>query len=650
MNTTQNPIVDHDVFLRNMRFLWRRDPALAVCVDAVDDQDRVAIEAARNGQATARVQLPDGKTVYLHSRHDPGMEAKKWAAAVDRDEKFCVVVSGSGLGHHLRALFDLLHDEAIMICMEPSMALVASALACVDLTDAIDSDRLIFLVDDDKTRIHERLRKHSTLIMLGTQFARHLPSVRFGGSASDRIHEALSEFVTFSRMSLLTLLGNARITCKNIAMNLPNYVATPPIDCLHARFRGCPGIVISAGPSLSKNLNQLTALKGKAVLCAVQTALRPLTRRGIVPDFVTSLDFHEMSRKFYDGVDGLEHVHLVAEPKATWHVTDTYPGPMSLLDNHWARLVAGDELGGRDGLTAGATVAHLAFYLAVYMGCDPIIFVGQDLAFTGHVFYVPGVEIHRAWRGEINRFNSMEQKEWDRIVRNRPILRKVTGNDGTQLYTDELLFTYLEQFEKDIRGVAATVINATEGGARIRGTTVMSLKEAADRFCKTPIDKARFHYQKEEEWWNESRLASLRDVLQTRIASLDEVEEVCDELLGLFDELRGLTGDPARFNERITRVDELRVKVHQDTRAYEMVNAATQVAELRRYRADRLISASCDDDVERAKRQIERDSQFITSVREGARDVRGMLEETLKRTEDPPRRKLPISRNRTVVS
>ena len=55
-------------------------------------------------------------------------------------------------------------------------------------------------------------------------------------------------------------------------------------------------------------------------------------------------------------------------------------------------------------LPAGATVAHLAFYLAVYLGCDPIIFVGQDLAYTGHVFYVPGVEIHQAWQSELNRF------------------------------------------------------------------------------------------------------------------------------------------------------------------------------------------------------------------------------------------------------
>jgi len=634
-----------ELFLRNMRVLWRRDPSLAARIDAVDDDDRIPVEPAKSGDATARVTLPDGKIAYLHSRHEPGAEAKKWADAVDREGKFCLVVSGIGLGHHIRALFEAAHDETVIICIEPSLPLLATALTCVDLSDMINADRLVFLVDDDKTRLHQRLKKHSTLIMLGTQFARHIPSIRRDEPGYNRIHAALTEFVTYSRMSLMTLLGNARITCKNVAMNLPNYVATPPIDLLQDRFRGCPGIVISAGPSLSKNLDQLGALKGKAVLCAVQTALRPLTQRGIVPDFVTSLDFHEMSSKFYEGVEGLEDIHLVAEPKATWHVTDTYPGPISLLDNQWARLVAGDDLAGRSGLTAGATVAHLAFYLAAYMGCDPIIFVGQDLAFSGHVFYVPGVEIHRAWRGEINRFNSMEQKEWDRIVRNRPILRKVVGNDGTQLYTDELLFTYLEQFEKDIRTVTATVVNATEGGARIRGTSVLSLAEAAERFCKTPIDPAQFDYRKEASWWDESKFTLLKEVLEDRIASLDEVVTVSDELLELFEELRELTDDP---NKKIIRVDELRVKVHQDTRAYEMVNAATQTAELRRYHADRMISAASGDGAERAKQQIERDSAFIGSVRDGAKDVREILEETLKRVIDPPRRNVPLSREAVV--
>jgi hypothetical protein len=614
-----------------MRALWRADPDLALRVDAVHDDERFPLEPTRSGAWTVRVPAPDGTRVYVHSRYDPEAEARQFAASVPTEGKYCFVVSGFGLGYHIRALAERIRGDGFILCGEPSVRLLATALTCVDLADLIAEKRLVILNDDNKTRLHALLRPFNALIMLGAQFVRHAASIRLNEPAHAAINKAVTEFVTFTRMTLVTLVSNSRITCQNIAMNLVNYVSTPPIDQLRQRFAGDPAVIVSAGPSLGRNIDQLADLKGRAVLCAVQTAIRPLMQRGIVPDFVTSLDFHEMSRKFFEDVGDLRETHLVAEPKATWHVIDGYPGPISLLDNAWARTLIGDRLGGRDGLTAGATVAHLAFYLAVYMGCDPIIFVGQDLAYTGHVFYVPGVEVHRAWRSELNRFQTIEQKEWERIVRNRPILMRVPGALGGELYTDELLFTYLEQFEKDIASVSQRVINATEGGAMIRGTEVMALEEAAGRFCAKRIDPARFAYRRTTKWRDPSRLGETAGQLKHRIEELHGVIEVCQALLPLFDELEKLTSDPARFNRRLGRVDELRAKVHQDTSAYVMVNAFTQLAELRRYSADRKINALEGDEAERARRQIERDREFITAVRDGARDLEPILAEALER-------------------
>ena len=122
--------------------------------------------------------------------------------------------------------------------------------------------------------------------------------------------------------------------------------------------------------------------------------LQAMLDRGIEPDFVTSLDYHELSRRFFEDIPPTCRTHLIAEPKANWHVIDTYRGPTSLLNNRWARLCLGDALAARGGLKAGSTVAHLAFYLAAYMGCDPIVMVGQDLAYTDHVYYTPGTSMH----------------------------------------------------------------------------------------------------------------------------------------------------------------------------------------------------------------------------------------------------------------
>ena len=97
------------------------------------------------------------------------------------------------------------------------------------------------------------------------------------------------------------------------------------------------------------------------------------------------------------------------------------------------------------------------------------------------------------------------------------------------------------------------------------------------------------------------------------------------------NELDGLTHDPPRFNQRLVRVDELRTKVQHESRAYLIVNAFTQLAELRRFSADRRTGASETQDAERAKRQIDRDIEFITAVRDGAIDIKPILGDAFQR-------------------
>ena len=540
-------------------------------------------------------------------------------------------LAGFGLAYHLLELRKRSGSETIIVVSEPNLELIAAAMAAINLTDLLSNGRLIILTEADKVHLHKRLQNHSTLMMLGTKFVSHPPSHRISGEFHKQVRALITDFIAYSRMTLVTLVTNSRITCQNIANNLAKYVTTPPIDMLRNRFSGFPAIVVSAGPSLRKNIHLLAEIKNRAVICTVQTTLKPLLQHGIKPDFVTSLDFHEVSKQYFEGAGDLADIHLVAEPKANWKVIDHYPSMVSLLDNEFARMLIGEDLARRDGLPAGATVAHLSFYLARYMGCNPIVFIGQDLAFTGHVFYLPGVETHRTWRSEINRFNTMETKEWERIARNRPVLRKTIGNDGKEIYSDELLFTYLEQFEKDVVGTQARVINATEGGARIRGMEIATLREVIDNWCTNDIPKELFAYRQNSKWNDPTKLEPLKNEIEARIKDTDRMSEVCDEMISLLEKLQGLTHDPDTFNRTLVRVDELRAQVNQSQRVYRIINSASQLAELRRYSADRKLTAAKDTGVERAKNQLKRDIDFVKSMLDACGNMKEMLEEALAR-------------------
>lgn len=162
----------------------------------------------------------------------------------------------------------------------------------------------------------------------------------------------------------------------------------------------------------------------------------------------------------------------------------------------------------------------------------------------------------------------------------------------------------------------------------------MSLVEAGARYCAEVIDPQRFAYREEVQWDDPGALEATASELESRIAELESVVGVCDELLGLLRELDGLTDRPAEFNRRIIRVDELRSRIERESRAYQIVNVATQQVEFRRFSADRKLSTERPDEQERAKRQIRRDIEFMTGVREGALEVTPYLTDSLNRVRD----------------
>lgn len=657
MPTVQTALEPNPVFLRNMAQLWRLDARLAQQIDELPLDASLDILPSRAGPPTARVTTADGRTIFLHSRHDPVREARDFCKTLEKTDAACVILCGLGLGHHLLALFDAFGPDVIYLVSEPDLVTIKTALEQTDLSAVFAAGRTVLITRLDKSNLHERIMQFSTLLMLGTVFAVPPAARDHCAEFHASCRAALLDFAAFAKMSLVTLVRNASMTCRNVAANLPTYVSTPPIDILRGRFNGCPAILVAAGPSLARNIDQLIALQDKAVIIAAQTTLRVLLERGIRPHFVTSLDFSDLSRQFVENLEIPDDLVLVAEPKASWHVIDAFRGNESrnrkaaprdalklqaphqssrrviLLENSFARRCVGGSAAGRTPLEAGATVMHLAFYLAQWLGCDPILFVGQDLAFTGHCYYTPGVAMHRAWGPELGRFATLEMKEWERIARHRPILRKITDQAGREIYTDEQMFTYLEQFERDFGKSTARVIDATEGGARKSGTTVMSLSDAAGQFCRSPIEPARFDYLR-QSWDDPQRLRSAQEAMTARRRELDEFESLCRETRDILQELTDLVDDPPAFNKRIARVDELRTLVQDHDLIFSLVRDVAQLGELQKIAADRKMQSLDPGGAARARRQLQRDRPFIDAMLEGCRELGDILDQSLKRFDD----------------
>ena len=631
-------------YIANIRALWHHIPHLAQKIEFVDECEELPTQSTRSKDLTCQVPGPKGDPIYLHSRYDPPREAAKWTEGVlqqaqelrDKQNEqvpMCYIIDGFGLGYHVKALYEKLYGDAFIIVCEPNIALIRTAITNIDYSELIASDRLVFITIADRGEIFRKLQNFGVTMMMGVIFTQPLQQLNF--EFNSKAHKLISEYAAYQRTTLVTLIGNSINTCKNILYNLPTYIMTPPINILEGRFNQLPAVVVSAGPSLRRNVKLLKKIRDKVVVIAVQTTLKPLLAEGIRPDFVTSLDYHEISKQFFEGLEDLSDIHLIAEPKANWNVIDYYRtrGPISLLGSELYQVALQDMADDHDMLPAGTTVAHLAFYLAQYIGADPIIFIGQDLAFTDHVYYSPGMAIHQTWRPELNRFCTVEMKEWERIVRNRGTLRKVLDIHGKPIYTDEQMFTYIQQFEKDFAQCPAEVIDATEGGAQKQFCTTMSLKEAAQKYCKEPIDKGLFAYRDEIKI-KRDKLKPAQEAVLRRIKDLEEFAAIGEETLGIVREMIDLVDDQAELNRRMVRLDELRTRVKHRMDTHRLASFVGQSAELHRFRQDRTIGVEHHEGKELQRHQLRRDIGYVAEVNKGCERMIGMLRECVDRIEE----------------
>ena len=121
--------------------------------------------------------------------------------------------------------------------------------------------------------------------------------------------------------------------------------------------------------------------------------------------------------------------------------------------------------------------------------------------------------------------------------------------------------------------------------------------------------------------------------LKQRIGEIDAMRDTCRQMLKLLKKLETLLGRPAEFNRRIAEVDGLRVQIHHQHRAYQLISAVSQLAELQRFSADRRLRLADAQGADLARGQLERDTRFVQAVIDGAETVKEILNEALERFE-----------------
>jgi len=633
LQTTPTALVE-----ANLARLRCVDPALADVL-SITEPIALDVQPSRSGPASASVEH-DGRRVTLASRYDPLAEARKIASDVDHGKHAVIVVLGFGLGYHVAHIAQRLSDDAALIIFEPDRALLRAALEQVDHTAWLGKTNVLFAdTSMDRGKLLVKLDNQVGVLTHGVILVTHPPSRMMHGDTLAAFSKVIADAVSYARMHVATALVNSSRTVRNVTCAMPWYAAGDNTNDLLNAAKGYPAVCVGAGPSLARNVGQLCdpAVRRRVVVISAQTTLKPLLDRGIRPDFVTALDYSEISRRFYESLPPLDGVTLVAEPKAHPTIFDHFRavkgGAIRVTNNGFLSQLLGEAAPAITPIRDGATVAHLSFYLAQHLGCDPVIFIGQDLGFSDGLYYCPGTAIHDVWAPELGAFNTVETMEWQRIVRHRTMLQKSQDVHGQPIYTDEQMATYLGQFERDFEAAPQQIIDASEGGMSKRGSQRMPLADALRTFATRdvpalPQANGRF---------DRARLDAAIAQMQQRIEDVRELRRTSERTIPVLKRMLKHQDNRAKMERLFEEIQPLTQRAEALNGTLNLINQLNTIGSFRRARADRAIEhidpTTCKREpaMERQRRQIKRDIENIDWIRQTCDEALTIFQEALTR-------------------
>ncbi|MCM1307106.1 MAG: DUF115 domain-containing protein [Butyrivibrio sp.] len=447
------------------------------------DDTEVSAEQSWDGMSVFRIRQGE-RTLWLNGRRNASGPVNTWLESLGEVHKYApVFLVGLGSGAYLRALVDGTDESVNVIAYEPSVSVFLKMLEEIDLSEQIENRPIAFVVkginDNELSAVTNMLMSLESVEYM--KLAVHpnyrelfaddvFAAVRIIYQRYRFVLSNMNTGVNFSRVLAVNQMQNMRFVCdgyntKGMSKVLP--------------YKDRAAVLVSAGPSLNKNIQELKKAKNKAFIIAVDTALKPLFKEGIVPDAFLMIDA-EKPLSLFD-IDGIKDVPVVALIDANYEVIREQRGlkiffNLSSLLPTRAYMKAGKVF---PALACGGSVATSAFALMYMCGFETIILVGQDLALTGNKTHADGTfeEV-------------MPQEDTSGML-------KVKGNCEEWVPTRGDFKLYIEWFEVYIDGAKKhddklRVINATEGGAYIAGTEVMTLKEALEQTCGDDVEEVDF--------------------------------------------------------------------------------------------------------------------------------------------------------------
>lgn len=467
-------------FQKNMVLLKKSHPELLKMIPSdPEPPDKAQLVFAQNQKPNLRAMTPENEWIFIHNQDDPGIESEIFLSMVREDSSGVVLMLGMGLGYLVLELLRKRKKLQYLIVFELNTEFFIHAMRNMDLSELLMEKRVMICLGkpDNLASFMESANKG---FMLEDIHTLNLQSCFKVNPDYEELSSMVFNHINAFNTEGATKTAHGRTFFENRLKHLTSMHHDKKLEDLADQFKGVPALIIAAGPSLDKNIDQIKNAVGKAILISVDTALPSLLKHGITPNFLTSIDYKELT---YEKISGsasnpaVREINLICTSWVTGVVPKRFPAKnvfWAFNDNpleNWINI----SLGGKLAIPGAGTVAHLNFIAAQIMGCNPVIFVGQDLAFSNS-------------KGHSSDVVLSNDENTKKVLDKGQDIMWVPGVVEPKVPTNRQMFGYKHMFEQLIKtSKGKTIINSTEGGALIEGAENMSLEKAIDRFCKARV-------------------------------------------------------------------------------------------------------------------------------------------------------------------
>ncbi|MED4461188.1 motility associated factor glycosyltransferase family protein [Metabacillus fastidiosus] len=443
-----------------------------------------------------------------------------------------VFVIGINSIYEIKELYNKVNKESCLVVIEPNLSFFNHVLHHKNLD--IFQNKNVILFSDHIEQLSDFLRNFfsgysSIALAKNINFYQTDYYRKYELGTVKDVVQIIREVVRNVILSIGNSIEDGLDGLKNNLKNLKWLQRSKDTAQLKDKFKGKPAIVVSAGPSLNKNIQELKRTAHKAVIIAVDTIVNKLLMEGITPDFVCSVERgKETYDYFYQDANIPEEVTLVGPPLLDSRVFSSFQGdiilPMrkGISEYSWLQGILGMQ--NDSFIEMGSSCAHVAFGLAMHLGAQPIILVGQDLAFGTNEG-----QSHAVGTIYDDKLNLNDSK---RLFQDY----EIEGYYGGEVRTTFIWVYFKQWFEAQISNHQLFVINATEGGAKINSTVQKSLKETIDTYCLEDIESLK-EIVKNIDTYNVDRNC-MRDAFSEELKYFSVFKEQCIKQLEKIKQLK----------------------------------------------------------------------------------------------------------------